>query len=346
MDTRNPTLAEKETWNAFIAKSDSGHIVQSWQWGEFKESFGNPVTRIAIFSQGKIVAAASYTLHKIPFLNKYVGYLPKGPVFKDNEELYLPELLKSLKAQAKEQSCIFIKIEPNISADIAFIDEIFRKTGLLKSEKTIFAPHSLYLDLTKSDDELLSKMHPKWRYNIRVSERHKVKVQEKKDNASVERFIKLQRETAKRDGFYIHPDNYYRGLWKKLHPDGLVYLLEASAQGRPLAYWLLFKFGTTLYYPYGASSPELRNTMPSHALMWAAIKFGQKIGCTRFDLWGAAAPSAKENDPWSGFTRFKEGFGAQRISYLGAYDLVIDSVSYRLFNTADKLRWAILRTFR
>jgi len=142
MDTRNPTLAEKETWNAFIAKSDSGHIVQSWQWGEFKESFGNPVTRIAIFSQGKIVAAASYTLHKIPFLPYKIAAFEKGPA-------PTKEALNELKKLAKDENLIFIKLEPNHVAPNELtknkLTKLLRENGCVPG-KTLFKRRRIFSD--------------------------------------------------------------------------------------------------------------------------------------------------------------------------------------------------------
>lgn len=341
MEARVLTKEAQKIYEEFVSSSPTGHIVQSYTWGEFKDNYGNKITRVGVFEQDNLVAAASYTLHKIPYTNKFVGYLPKGPTVASTDFQPLEILLAKLKEIAQSQNCLFIRIEPNFLSSQNY--HLPKEDGIVLAPKNIFAPHTLLLDLTKSEEELLKNMHEKWRYNIRLSERKGVKVEETSD---IQTFIKLQRETAKRDKFFIHPDHYYQSLWEKLHPLGYATILQAKHEGDILASWLLFKYGDKLYYPYGASSSEKRNLMGSHALMWAAVKWGKDHGCKEFDLWGASPEEADSNDPWQGFTTFKLGFGAKRVSFLGTYDLVINPTWYKLFNLTDNLRWKILRTFR
>lgn len=336
---------EKELWDNFIARCANGHAVQSWEWGEFKRTMGNPPTRLGAFEDNRLVGTAQYTLHLVPKTKYFVGYLPKGPVCEEKVKEVLPHLLSAIKKTAQAQNCLFVRIEPNIEIENKLWADLLTKNGSSKSPKNIFARHNFYLDLTKSEEELLSEMHPKWRYNIRLSEKRGVKVEEESNSSGLEKFISLQKETAKRGGFFVHPDHYYQKLFQILHVTKTAHLLNAYAPDSKtlLTSWVLFKFGDTLYYPYGASASIGREVMPSHAIMWAAIKLGKKLGCKRFDLWGAAPPDAPENDPYAGFTRFKEGFNPARVTYLGAYDLVTNPLGYKIFNLADKLRWIALR---
>lgn len=335
---------QKEDWDNLVACNPSGHILQSWDWGEFKKTMGNTPHRLGVFDRDALVGVAQYTTHPVPYTDKFIGYLPKGPVVGSPEAL--GEILEGLKTSAQKNNCVFLKIEPNIPAGLGEWEKVFSTKGLVVSEKEIFAKHTLYLDLTKSEEELLSSMHEKWRYNIRLSERKEVVVSEQNDQHGIETFIRLQKQTAKRNKFFVHTDQYYRNLWLTLQPTGAARILLASVNGKTLAAWMLFKFGNTLYYPYGASADEGREVMPSHALMWGAIKLGKQLGCSKFDLWGAAGPDAPENDPWIGFTRFKQGFNPTLVSFVGAYDLVIEPSWYRVLTFADKVRWFWLRVIR
>src|SRR3989338_2937079 len=83
------------------------HVIQSWQWGEFRKSLGIPLVRYGLFENNKLTMAFQISFHKIPLTNKYVGYLPKGP-FPD------AKLAQALKKISKEQDCVFIKTEPSI----------------------------------------------------------------------------------------------------------------------------------------------------------------------------------------------------------------------------------------
>ncbi|MBI2598780.1 peptidoglycan bridge formation glycyltransferase FemA/FemB family protein, partial [Candidatus Curtissbacteria bacterium] len=76
------------------------------------------------------------------------------------------------------------------------------------------------------------------------------------------------------------------------------------------------------------------------------IKLGKKLKLKTFDMWGALGPDANANDPWYGFHRFKAGYGAKHVEYIGTYDLVLNPTLYKLLSTADRLRWLLLRITR
>ncbi len=308
------------------------HICQSPEWGEVKTKVGTPAVR---------VGGVQVTLHDIPLLPFKVGYCPKVDQKKIDWE--------QLEAVAKEHKCIFVKIEPIVETGHA--PSLQRK---LRPSKPIFATQTILLDLTKSEEELMAGMKSKTRYNVRLAGRKGVVVKKRNDEEGLEVFLKLQRETAERQGFFIHPDDYYRTVWEVLHPKGMAYILVASIEQSsdnhatmqpsshssiPLVAWLLLKYKNTFYYPYGGSLTKFRNYMPSNLMMWEAIKLGKELDCKVFDMWGA---TDDKNDPWYGFTRFKLGYGGEMVSFPGAYDLVLNPFLYYPFVLADRLRWWVL----
>lgn len=105
MDTRELKDTQKHFYNAHV-----NHIMQSWQWGDFRKKMGVKVLRFGVFEKGKMDDGFQLSLHKIPLINKYVGYLPKGPYPDD-------KLAQSLSEIGKRYNCAFIKIEPNIEVN-------------------------------------------------------------------------------------------------------------------------------------------------------------------------------------------------------------------------------------
>ena len=124
---------------------------------------------------------------------------------------------------------------------------------------------------------------------------------------------------------------------------GIAHLFTATYQGKTLAAWIIFAYGKTIYYPYGASSREHREVMAPTLLLWEIARWGKSHGFTSFDLWGALGPNPDPRDPWFGFHRFKQGFNPQLVEFVGSYDLVINPLLYQLYKLADILRWAILK---
>ena len=121
------------------------------------------------------------------------------------------------------------------------------------------------------------------------------------------------------------------------------HLLKATFNGETLVTWILFVLGDTLYYPYGASSTNHREVMPSNLMMFEAIRFGKKLGLKQFDMWGAMGLNPDKSDPWYGFHRFKQGYGPLHTEYVGSYDFVIKNNWYQVYKVLNKIRWVILK---
>ena len=187
----------------------------------------------------------------------------------------------------------------------------------------------MLVDLRHSEDELLSAMKSKWRYNVRLAERKGVEVHlGSVDDLSL--FYQMYRTTSARDEFVIRPFSYYADAWGTFVDAGLAQIFQARSQTETLAGLIVFHFGDRAWYMYGASTDRHRNLMPNHLLQWEAMRWARGQGYQFYDMWGAPEV-LDENDPMWGVYRFKEGFGGQFTSYLGAYDFPVFGSRYRLY---------------
>ncbi|NCN59354.1 peptidoglycan bridge formation glycyltransferase FemA/FemB family protein [Candidatus Microgenomates bacterium] len=318
----------KEVYNKLAT-----HPLQSWEWGEFKKSQGHKVLRLGLYEGKNLKEVFQFSFHP-PLLSLTIGYLPKS---------ILPnkEVLEKIREICKENRAIFIKIEPNTELSSGKVSE-FQRLGLTKG-KPLFTKYTSVIDLTKPEEEIFKNLKSKTRYNIRLAQKNGVKVQEDNSNKAFVKYLNLVLETTKRQGFYAHDKKYHRDQWKILRPAGISHLLTATFEGKTLASFLLFKFNDILYYPYGASTREHKELMAPTLLMWEAIKFGKRMGCKSFDLWGDIEPNPPANHPYFGFHRFKEGFSPKLVEFVGSYDLVINPTLYQIYQLIDKIRWGILR---
>ena len=274
------------------------------------------------------------TFHKIPFTPFTIGYFPKGPMPTE-------ATLATLATLAREKNAIFVQLEPNILSSTKL--RSYEATKLLPSHHPLFTKYTFVLDLTKSEEELLKAMHPKTRYNIRVAQKHGVIITNDDSPHAFNEYLRLTRETTKRQGFYAHNETYHRRMWEILHHAGIARLWTASLNGKILAAWIIFVWKDTIYYPYGASSREHRDVMAPNLLLWEIARWAKQNGYKKFDLWGALGPNPDPNDPWYGFHRFKEGFNPALVEFVGSYDLILNPLLYRLYTVADTIRWRILK---
>lgn len=329
MIIREVLAEEKDQFNQVVS-----HPIQSWEWGEFREKTGIKVVRLGVFDEDQLKAGYQLTVHPLPKLFRVIIYFPKGP---------LPDkiMLEALKKIGLQKKAIFIKLEPNVGSKQK-ITEFLLANGC-RTGQPLFTRFTFQLDLTKTEEQLLAGMKPKTRYNIRLAQRYGVEVVRDNSPKAFEIYLKLLQETTRRQRFYAHTPQYHRLLWETLASTDIYHLFLAKYKGRSLAAYIFFTFNNVLYYPYGASTRIHREVMAPTALFWEAIKFGKQKGCQIFDMWGTPGPNPNPKDPWFGFHRFKEGFGAQLVEFVGTYDLVIDRFLYSLFNLANTFRWKFLR---
>lgn len=310
----------------------STHPLQSKKWAEFRIKTG-----IKVVEQSDFIV----TLHSIPLTKHTIGYLPKG-------KLPVKKTIDELKKIGKLNDSIFIQLEPNVENNQS-IEQKLLGLGLKRAAHPLFTKYTFILDLTKSEEELLKNMSQKTRYNIRLAEKKGVKVTEDNSDKAFSEYLKLSIETTKRQKFYAHTEKYHKLMWETLKSQKAnnnelsAHLLKASFNGETIVTWILFVLGDTLYYPYGASSTRHKETMASNLIMWEAIKFGKNLGLKKFDMWGSLGENPDPNDPWFGFHKFKQGYGAKLVEFVGSYDLVINPFLYFIFKIADKIRWLILK---
>jgi peptidoglycan pentaglycine glycine transferase (the first glycine) len=333
-------VLNRTTWDSALASLPRPHVLQTWEWGDFKSRWGWQPKRLLFEEDGQIVAAAQILRRQLPRIPLSVAYVPKGPVLDYDNTLRLHQLLSILEQQAKEQRSLFIKIDPDLwlnhgiadmssPSDATSVLEIFAQHGWRPSAEQIQFRNTLIIDLTRNEDELLANMKAKTRYNIRLTSRRGVYTRSGHES-DLRTFYHLYYETSQRDGFLIRPPAYYLDLWAEFLRDGRAHLLLAEVERETIAGLILFHFGQSAWYMYGASSSQHRNLMPNYLLQWEAIRRAKELGCTRYDMWGAP-DRFEEDDPLWGVYRFKSGFGGETMLGIGAFDFSPLPRLYRVY---------------
>jgi lipid II:glycine glycyltransferase (peptidoglycan interpeptide bridge formation enzyme) len=207
--------------------------------------------------------------------------------------------------------------------------EDLRAGGWRFSDEQVQFRNTVLIDLTPDLDRLLANMKQKTRYNIRLAERKGVTVRTGA-TADLPLLYQMYAETARRDDFVIRDESYYLSLWTTMLAAGLAEPLLAEVDGEPVAGVVIFRFAGRAWYMQGMSRPAHREKMPNYLLQWEAMLRAKASGCTVYDLWGAPDEFV-ESDPLWGVYRFKEGLGGQVSRGLGAWDLPIKPLAYRLY---------------
>jgi peptidoglycan pentaglycine glycine transferase (the first glycine) len=340
---------DAQKWNNLIAALPVTHVLQTWEWAQVKARYGwEPMPTVWHDRQGEVSAAAMVLARKVPIGGYLTGaqmmYVPKGPLLRDWGDAGLREqVLGDLRALARRNRAIFIKIDPDVCMSEGISAEpgaIANSTGEVVnadlmsrgwrfSGEQIQFRNTVLIDLSPSEEDLLMNMKQKTRYNVRLAGRRGVEV--RVGNVSdIGVLLQMYAETSLRDGFVIRDEAYYRAVWETFFQAGLAEPLIAEVEGEPVAAVVTFRFGGKAWYLYGMSRDVHREKMPNYLLQWEAIRRAKQAGCLAYDLWGAP-DEFSESDPLWRVYRFKEGLGGKVVRHIGAWDLPVRPVYYWLY---------------
>lgn len=376
METFN---VQPSTWNLIISSLANPHFLQTFEWGQVKAKYGWKPYYAVWTQDGKFqVSESPITNYQLPLaaclllkrtiLNRgfaarlSVLYAPKGPLLDWTNESLCQRVLDDLQSFAKKQGAIFLKVDPDVvlgtgipgadgsteEREGADVQSGLACRGWMYSSDQIQFRNSVLIDLTLTEEEILTRMKQKTRYNIRLAEKKGVTVRVgAADDLSM--LYKMYAETSVRDGFVIRDENYYQTVWQMFMQSNVGKLeaaqvstfepsnlptcepLVAEVDGEPVAGIFLFMFAGCAYYVYGMSHEVHREKMPTYLLQWEAMKRAKAVGCTVYDLWGAPETFDESDSMW-GVYRFKEGLGGRVVRTLGAWDYAPNRWMYKLYS--------------
>ncbi len=313
------------------------------------------------------VGGYSYTYADLLLLHKplnsefSMAYVPYGPEIEPSEENqgdFLEELSEILRSYLP-RNCIAIRYDLNWQSHWCGKDNYDEcgvwigpperqyqefqlnygttNWGLRKCNSDILPTTTIFLDLSKSESEILKQMKPKTRYNIHLAERKGVQVY----RAGVDKistWYNLYKETALRNGLFVSNIEYFMSVLltdaTRTSSPAKVELLIAEHDGEPLAAMFLVLSEQRGTYLYGASSCNKRNYMPTYLLQWEAIKMAKEYGCTEYDMFGVS-PGPDQSHPMYGLYQFKTGFGGELFHHLGCWDYLLDEKNYPLLQLSE-----------
>jgi len=350
--------------NNFIqTNSPDGGFLQSENWRKFQESVGRKTFNI--FDNNFY---ANIIEHELPVVGKYF-YIPRGPIIEvqsskfkvQNYNSKLKVLLKKLINLAKENNIGWIRFDPLDEKITELIHELIPEFEIKKAPHDMQPKEVFIIDITKPEEQLLAEMKPKTRYNIKLAQKHGVKINVIHAQAGIQssalvsgseagmtekyinEFLRLTKLTAKRDSITPHPDSYYRKMLETIPAEKLK-LYVAEYNGKIIAANLVSFYGNVATYLHGASDSECRQVMAPYLLQWQQILDAKEMGCEKYDLGGIKSYNIKHEkynkDSWSGITRFKLGFSmtAKPTEFAGSYDIVINPLRYNFYRIIQSIK--------
>lgn len=321
-----------QAWTTLLERTPETGFMQAPWWAEFRGAVGYRHFGITLKHGGAMVGGA--VVHRLAFDDeRCFYYIPEGPVLPSDPDLaegVFAAILDEVEARRRwdELRVSHLRIEPRWASLPPFV------TGFTPlapfSDRYIEPRNTLCIDLRLPEGEILAQMKPKGRYNIRLAQRHGVRVVEDTSAAGLADFIGLHDRMAERQRIRGKPDDYFEGLLQvfTVLRNGALFFAEYG--GERIATALVIYFGKRATYFFGASLDHHREVMAPYLLHWEVMRAARRLGCEWYDLWGIA-PAGTGDHPWRDITVFKRKFGGVELNLVPTLDRVYDRDAYERF---------------
>ena len=183
-------LTPKELDKYVFKNHPEANFLQTSAWGKVYEIDSKETFYRGVEKDGKLVASALIIL-KPAKRGRYLE-IPGGPLLDwDKDRKTLKFFLDGIYKLAEEYNCVFVRMRPNIY-DTPEREALAKELGLVKSPMHLHAEHTVMLDLTKTEDELLADMRRQTRYDIRRSAKLGIKVDFDNSEDAFDAFYDIQ----------------------------------------------------------------------------------------------------------------------------------------------------------
>lgn len=208
-----------------------------------------------------------------------------------------------------------------------FEEELTRR-GFSPTKTSYLPRKTIWLDLAKTERQLLAAMKAKTRYNIGLARRRGVKIKVIDGNTLVrlvlkgsalkEAFYTLLQQNAWRLGIFAMPRRWYEAQLAAFGEKcfaTLAYPSTGSGQASTLLAGNFFMTsGNACFYSHNGSTALGRKLMAPTLCAWEGIQEARRRKLKIFDFDGIDDGSRKLKQ-WKGFSRFKKGFGGSEITF-------------------------------
>lgn len=330
MSLRTAIIDDVSTWEWFVLRHSSQALFQSWTWGEIQKKTGASVARYGLYDGEILKGVAQVVLVKAKrgsFL-----HVRHGPIIEGYSPKLWTYMIDSLKAEAKKQRCLFLRISPLIPDD-ADSQKLFHELHTVPAAiHRMDGEYCWVLDLDAAPDVLLSGMRKTIRYEVKHGQKEGVEVFSTTDPKNLSAFFDLYAQTSTRQGFVPH--NGIREEFELFSKAKQAMLYLGKHEGTTTAAAIILYYGNQAIYHHGAS---IRSKTPvSSVVQWEAILDAKKRGMKVYNFWGIA-PESSLKHPWRGITLFKKGFGGREVRYSHAQDIPISPL-YIIPRTIETVR--------
>ena len=376
---------KKDEYENFVKNHTKSHFLQSYAWGEVSKLRGLIPHHIGIKEKNTLVATALLLEKKLPLGYSYF-YIPRGFILDYSNEKLLKFITEEISKYTKKYKSLYYLIDPDIKlhtidkkGNVIDGENNYKLVNYLKSigykhKKLNYffegnQPRFTFRVNTKlSDDEIRKNYSKSVRRWIKIADKYDVKVQTgtKED---IKEFIRLMKETEKRQNFFSHDYDFYPKLYDifkkedaievllaKVSVDKIITSLEndlekdstrkeklerlineykelrKNGNEQVVSSYITINYGNKSWYLYGANDLNFKDCYANYKLFDYQIMMAHNLGKDILDEFGTVG-KPNSNKSGASLHEFKQKFGGEYTEFIGEFIYITNKPIYIIFNT-------------
>jgi len=256
---------------------------------------------------------------------------------------------EKLEKLSKKENCLFVQVETFLLPlnppqwggkarnELGGVLTNSSENFTLWYYKKFITPYTALIDLSKTMEEILAEMKPKWRYNIKAAQKKWLIAESvEKSSENIKIFYDLMNETTLRNHFAGNSLSYYEKFLEIIPNSELIFVKyeDVIVSAGIFVFWE----EVSIYY-YGASTSqkEYRNLCGSYLMQYFAIQKAKDFGSKWYDFLGVATPGELDS-PLAWVTDFKWKFTSDFREVSSSYLYITKPFLYNIFQILRKIK--------
>ncbi len=301
-------ITDKEVWNKEIIKNINYNPYQLFEWGEYKQNMGWKVASIKANKDGHI--AYLQITYKVKF-NIFLGWCV-GSIAGDITAFQKDELIEYLQKQFQIK---YVFIKSSFTNKLDFDESIaLYSSGWVKTSKKLTSDYTVYVDLTKSIEELQEACSNNFRKNVKrgMSKNLLVKVQSLNKYNEQEIFELFSRFKMIKD---VPLPSLEELKYIKKYLSNNIIIATSSIENQIVGLRAFLYAGNKALDFWATTDLTGRKNYTSYMLLFELFKKAKEMNIQEYDMTGI--------DPLNNpnVYSFKNGIRAQNVEKLGEWEL-------------------------
>ena len=324
----------REEWDKFVTAHEESNFLQSWDFYEFHILRGKKVVRRLVMENETIIGAYAGVVETAK-RGTYMA-IAGGPIIDWKNKKLVIAVFDDIKSEGIKNRCAFVRVRPQLELSDNSL-KLMREMGLKKAPMYLSVEYAGVLDLTKSEEEILTGASQGFRRKLRKAEKNDIEIYADASEESINEFCKLEKKHAERQKYVAFSESFLKKQFEAFAKNNEVLIYTAKKDGEILAQNFMIFYGPEASYHYGVSSDLGTKYSAAPLLHMEAMREARKRGIIRYNLWGIVGLN-ETSHRFYGVSEFKRSFGCDELKYTPAHDLILNPVKYQLNKLVESTR--------